>query len=86
MGSFSGRSKAPSVTNGQQVQQVVYVPTAPSYEPPATGEPSEEEKLQERAENVLKRSRSRLGTILTGFRGVLSQNDLIAPRKTLLGE
>ncbi|PZP56777.1 MAG: hypothetical protein DI586_02465 [Micavibrio aeruginosavorus] len=83
MGSLSGSSKAPS----RPVEQVIYVPT-PSYETPSSssGEPSEEEKLQERAESVLKRSRSRLGTILTGFRGVLSQNDLIAPRKTLLGE
>lgn len=83
MGSFSGRSKAPS----QPVQQVIYVPST-SYETPptSTGEASEEEKLQARAENVLKRSRSRLGTILTGFRGVLSQSDLISPRKTLLGE
>ncbi len=83
MGSFSGRSKAPS---SQPVQQVIYVPSTSYETPTSTGEVSEEEKLQERAENVLKRSRSRLGTILTGFRGVLSQNDLIAPRKTLLGE
>lgn len=80
MGSLSGRSKAPS----QPVQQVIYVPTA--TEIPTTTEPSEEETLKERAENVLKRSRSKLGTVLTGFRGVLSQNDLVAPRKTLLGE
>ena len=84
MGSLSGRSTAPT----QPVQQVIYVPT-PSY---STGETAvdtninEEETLQQRAENVLKRSRSRLGTVLTGFKGVLSQGDLVAPRKTLLGE
>ena len=84
MGSLSGRSKAPT----QPVQQVVYVPT-PTYTSATTAEapaPSEDETLAQRAENVLKRSRSRIGTVLTGFRGVLSQNDLVAPRKTLLGE
>lgn len=86
MGSLSGRSKAPS----QPVQQVVYVPT-PTYstiptEDSSSVDPTEDETLQARAENILKRSRSRLGTILTGFQGILSQNDLVAPRKTLLGE
>ena len=82
MGSLSGRSKAP--TQAVQ-QQVVYVPASTSTDTSVT-EPSEEESLAERAENILKRSRSRLGTVLTGFKGVLSQNDLVASRKTLLGE
>ena len=81
MGSLSGRSKAPS----QPVQQVVYGP-APSTAPTETPEPSEDETLVERAENILRRSRSRLGTVLTGFQGILSQNDLAPPRKTLLGD
>ena len=84
MGSLSGRSTAPT----QPVQQVVYVPT-PSYSPServVDKNINEEETLQQRAENVLKRSRSRLGTVLTGFKGVLSQGDLVSPRKTLLGE
>ena len=79
MGSLSGRSKAPT----QSVQQVVYTPTPTAQ---TTTEPTEEENLAERAENILKRSRSRIGTVLTGFQGVLSQNELVAPRKTLLGE
>lgn len=85
MGSLSGRSKAPS----QPVQQVVYVPasvadtsTTATQDP----QPDVEETLAQRAENVLRRSRSRLGTVLTGFQGILSQNDLVPPRKTLLGE
>ena len=85
MGSLSGRSTAPT----QPVQQVIYVPT-PSYSLPETPsgdtDINEDETLQQRAENILKRSRSRLGTVLTGFKGVLSQGDLVAPRKTLLGE
>ena len=80
MGSLSGRSKAPT----QPVQQVIYTPVTTT--PSETTGPTEEETLQQRAENILKRSRSRLGTVLTGFQGVLSQNDLVAPRKTLLGE
>ncbi len=81
MGSISGGSKSPS----QPVQQVIYVPTSTTTTSD-TAEPTEEETLKQRAENVLKRSRSRLGTVLTGFKGVLSQSDLVAPRKTLLGE
>ena len=79
MGSISGRPKSPS----QPVQQVIYVPQNPASEPSG---PTEKEVLEARAENVLKRSRSRLGTVLTGFRGILSENDLAVPRKTLLGE
>jgi hypothetical protein len=85
MGSITGSAKAPS----QPVQQVIYVP-APDTSSLSTGattaQPTEEETLQQRAENVLRRSRSQLGTILTGFKGVLEQNNLVAPRKTLLGE
>ena len=48
--------------------------------------PTEEEKAATRAEEILRRSRSRLGTVLTGFQGVLTQNETTAARKTLLGE
>ena len=85
MGSISGRAKAPS----QPVQQIVYVPTPDTpatTTTPTETQPTAEETLQQRAENVLRRSRSQLGTILTGFKGVLEQNDLAASRKTLLGE
>ena len=76
-------------------QQVVYVPAPPAAAPataPAASaaaeppEPTDAEASVERAENLLRRNRSRLGTVLTGFRGVLDQNALAAPRKTLLGE
>ena len=79
MGSISGRPKSPT----QPVQQVIYVPQNPS---PQESGPTDKEVQEARAENILKRSRSHLGTVLTGFRGILTQNDLTVPRKTLLGE
>lgn len=90
MGDISGRPKAPS-------QQVVYVP---QYVYPDTTSgggtnnnnnsegdtPNTPTPAQQREQNLLGRQRSRLGTILTGFRGILAPNDSGAQRKTLLGE
>ena len=39
-----------------------------------------------RAQNLLKRERSRFGTVLTGFRGLLGKAKTSSQRKTLLGE
>ncbi len=41
-----------------------------------------------RSQSLLNRSRGRLGTVLTSFRGLLSDkaDDFDPPRKTLLGE
>lgn len=87
MGDITGRPKTPS-------QQVVYVPQY-VYTPPAgadtgTGEgaddPSTLTPEQQREKNLLSRSRSRIGTILTGFRGILAPNETQNQRKTLLGE
>ena len=39
-----------------------------------------------RAENLLRRSRGRFGTVITGFNGVLEAADTRSKRKTLLGE
>ncbi len=86
-----GRLISPSRPSAPQ--QVVYVPApaastpAPAAETPATETPpTEAEVSTQRAESLLRRNRSRLGTVLTSFRGVLDQNTLTAPRKTLLGE
>jgi hypothetical protein len=88
------KPKAPQT----QTPKVVYVPAASSGTDAPTSSTSansgadagtaqtEAEMLQARAENLLRRNRSRLGTVLTGFRGVLAPNDLAAQRKTLLGE
>ena len=98
MGSLTSKPKAPA--SYAPAPQVVYYTPAPAPAPsasapaPATPTPdtsqpapvSDETKSAVRAENLLKRSRSRLGTILTGFTGILSQSDLVPQRKTLLGE
>ena len=89
MGSLASHPKVPS-----QPQYVpVYYPSpspSPSPETPSipTGqseEPSGEEITTRRNANLLERSRGVLSTVLTGFRGVLSQTNT-QPRKTLLGE
>jgi hypothetical protein len=82
MGDISGRPKTPST-------QVVYIPqyVYPNTPTPDTG--GEDTPLtpeQQREKNLLSRSRSRLGTILTGFRGILAPSETQDQRKTLLGE
>ncbi len=89
MGDITGRPKAPS-------QQIVYVPqyvydsgsSAGGNENNSGGDsaPDAATPSQQREKNLLSRSRSRLGTILTGFRGMLAPKDTDAQRKTLLGE
>ncbi len=81
MGGTKPRAKAP---------QVVYYQPAPVYTPPAEAGPSEEEKAattqKEREKNLLRRARGTIGTVLNGFRGILSPSESTAPRKSLLGE
>ena len=83
MGDISDRPKAPK-------QQVVYVPQY--VYTPATGGATNNDNdpdvtpEQQREKNLLSRSRSRLGTILTGFRGILAPAETESQRKTLLGE
>lgn len=85
MGDISGRPKAPS-------QQVVYVPQYIYQDPPPgngtnpADNPAEPTPAEQREKNLLSRSRSRIGTILTGFRGILSPAESDSQRKTLLGE
>jgi hypothetical protein len=82
MGNITKKPKAPE-------PQIVYVSQpAQTQTTPQTIAPSEpvETPEQERERNLLARGRSRLGTILTGFRGILSPIDPSAQRKTLLGE
>lgn len=83
MGSLSSSPKTP-----------VRAAPAPIVTPsvPATAEPSESQNTAEtaqaeREQNLLRRTRGRLGTISTGLRGFLSEkNEQTKPRKTLLGE
>lgn len=90
MGDISGRPKTPSA-------QIVYVPqyttattTTSSSSTADTSSTSDPVKTSDqiREENLLSRSRSRVGTVLTSFRGVLSNvvGDNTAQKKTLLGE
>ncbi len=86
MGSLSSTPKVPQ-------QQVVFVP-APTASPsvsagdgvstPATPS-SAEVAAQEREKSLLSRKRGRLGTIATGFQGLLGEINS-GGRKTLLGE
>ncbi len=92
MGSLTSRPKAPSVP---QVQ-TVYVP-APEVTPaatPVTQTPSSETPDDApattpeaaRQQSLLDRSRGRLSTVLTGFRGILDDSTRSSGHKTLLGE
>jgi hypothetical protein len=59
--------------------------------PPTTTEQTAEKSSdvlgsEARSENLLRRGRGRFGTILTGFQGVLTNNESQKKRKTLLGE
>lgn len=96
MGSLSKAPKAPAPAAAQPT--VIYVPapapssggsSAPAPEENNTETPAvtpEEEGNARRVETLLRRERGRLGTILTGFRGVLGLSNDAPQRKTLLGE
>lgn len=85
MGDITDRPKAPK-------PQVVYVPQYVSTPAPAGGTTNNNDNNEtpateeQREKNLLSRSRSRLGTILTGFRGILAPSENENQRKTLLGE
>lgn len=91
MGSMSSRPTAPAAA----APTVVYY-NVPSYTPPAapvtdttpdSAAAAESAKAEARSMGLLNRSRGVFSTVLTGFRGILSQpNDTGAQRKTLLGE
>jgi len=82
MGNVTDRPKAPS-------PQIVYIPQ-PVYQTESgnTNTPTDltPTPAQQREKNLLSRNRSRLGTILTGFRGILAPLESNSKRKTLLGE
>ncbi|MCI5061304.1 MAG: hypothetical protein MRY79_09605 [Alphaproteobacteria bacterium] len=87
MGSITKRPKAPPRP------KIARVSPAPAPEPVAET-PSEPEKTdaqiaaEQRTQSLLRRSRGRQGTILTGFRGFLEASGELGnrTRKTLLGE
>ena len=87
MGDITDRPKAPK----QQVvyvPQYVYTPATPSTGGATNNNETDEAATpeQQREKNLLSRTRSRLGTVLTGFRGILAPSETQSARKTLLGE
>lgn len=93
MGSLTSRPSVPSTP------QIVYVPQATTTTASAVStdsaadttsnaaEPLSSQSASEvRAQNLLGRERSRFGTVLTGFRGLLDTLDNRPERKTLLGQ
>ena len=81
MGSITSRPKPPATPVAQT--PIITPPTNPVTTPT---EPNAEEIAKTRAENILRRSRSALGTVYTSFRGILSGNGANPQRKSLLGE
>ena len=87
MGSLASR---PSVPAPQP--QVVFVPQTTTIADTSTTENTNTDaadsqtESEVRQQSLLQRDRSRFGTVLTGFRGLLSLNENSGQRKTLLGE
>jgi hypothetical protein len=100
MGDITGRPKAPQpqiVYVPQYVYQSPSTPSSPESSSgnaqgggagtsPATSSPPSQTPEQQREKTLLSRGRSRIGTILTGFRGIFTPRDQDTQRKTLLGE
>ncbi len=101
MGSISSRPKAPSIPQPQIVyvpapqpaaSPAPAKPSSPAPDPQASSDGAsaktpDEAASETRAKSLLKRERSRFGTVLTCFRGLLGQaNNDASARKTLLGE
>ena len=81
MGRLASRPKIATTVRPQPtpMAQDTSIPT------PQPTEATPESIAQQRVEHILRRSRSRLGTVLSSFRGVLT--DKKSPqRKSLLGE
>jgi hypothetical protein len=78
MGSPKTRAKAPKTV--QYTPAPVETDTGPSAEEQAAA------AQKEREQNLLRRSRGTIGTVLNGFRGLLAPLDASGERKSLLGE
>ncbi|MBL4804583.1 MAG: hypothetical protein JKY71_06925 [Alphaproteobacteria bacterium] len=93
MGSLASRPKVPtSVANVQPVY--IQQAATPTTSPTPNETPSAEEQAaadaktasEARSTSLLGRDRSRFGSILTGFRGLLGTTENAQRRNTLLGE
>lgn len=85
MGSLTSRPKAAGAA-ATATPQVVYASAPETVSVPSDPLIDEKTSAIQRAENILRRSRSRLGTVLTSFKGILAPSELGTQRKNLLGE
>ena len=85
MGSLLKGPKPPSTPT---TTVTTVTPTTPVVETETDTSTPSEQQAEARRQSLLRRSRGRLGTIISGFSGVLSpqDNDQSSGRKTLLGE
>ena len=89
MGSLASRPSVPAQPQVVFVPQPAVTNTASPAEPadnPPVETSSDETATEIRKQSLLGRERSRFGTVLTGFRGLLGLSENTQPRKTLLGE
>jgi len=89
MGSLTSHPAIPAAA--QTVYVPVYTPSATitttTPATPVTTTPDTSTAANARNTNLLERSRGVLSTVVTGFRGLLTDNNSTTPqRKTLLGE
>lgn len=98
MGSLTSRPKAPKQT--VKITQAAPPAPAPSAAPPPSPAPApvtpapetapepsaEETQAAARVQSLLSRNRGLFGTVLTGFKGLLSPAEKTPHRKNLLGE
>lgn len=89
MGSITKAPTAPAAP--QPVYYYVPSPPPPPPPPPSNNGTGDDPAAPPagkpaREQNLLRRDRGRLGTILSGFRGILGLSTNTPARKTLLGE
>lgn len=83
MSSVKKRPKAPKVV---YYQPAPYTPLPTTPTTPPEEEKTPEAVQQEKENNLLRRARGGISTVLNGFRGLLSAGDISGQRKSLLGE
>ena len=98
MGSLTSRPKIPAAPKPVVISvpapaatpspaAVTNISTPAGNSVPDAPEPTDEQVQEEaRKSNLLSRSRGAFSTVLTGFRGILSDSNGTSGRKTLLGE
>lgn len=83
MGSINPFARAPAPAPLPPLEPISAAPQ-PAQEEASPS--AEEQQATNRRNSLLRRGRGRLGTILSGFRGILSPSNNNDGRKSLLGE